>query len=79
MDQTEDDRKRLIDGHRIRSLRISYLGAIQKYTAEERNIVYGDESCVHSSHNSGKGTDGSTSVHRAPISKGKIFIFVYAG
>lgn len=60
--------------------RIQYLRAIRQFREEGRNIIYTDETYVHTTHISSKTwTDNSNEGMRRPISKGSRFIIVHAG
>lgn len=65
----------------IRIKRIHYLKSIIQYRAEGRNIVYTDETYIHSSHTQAKGwsDDFYEMELKKPISKGQRLIIVHAG
>lgn len=64
----------------IRLKRIKYLKAIAQYRKEGKNIVYIDETYLHSSHVESKGWfDDTTHGLSRPVSKGKRLIIVHAG
>jgi hypothetical protein len=51
-----------------------------QYRQENRNIVYTDETYIHSSHTTGyEWTDGSKKELHKPVAKGKRLIIVHAG
>ncbi|XP_050312224.1 uncharacterized protein LOC126747544 [Anthonomus grandis grandis] len=78
--KTEDNRKALMESYDIRLKRIKYLKQIFKYKEEGRNIVYTDESYIHSSHTKDKGWfDESRHGIRKLISKGQRLIILHAG
>jgi len=64
----------------IQSLRVQYLHAVKAYREEGRPIVYADETYLHSSHTTSYvWDDGSGTGLKAPISKGRCLIIIYAG
>lgn len=63
--KTPDKRKFLCESYDIRLKRINFLKKLVQYRSEGRNIVYTDETYIHSSHK--------------PISKGQRLIIVHAG
>lgn len=78
--KTEDNRKMLIEKTEIRAKRVEFLRKLKQYKDEGRNIVYTDETYLHSSHTVPKSwDDGSTSGIKAPVSKGQRLIIVHAG
>lgn len=75
-----NNRKLLMEKHEIRLKRITYLSEIKKLRAEGRNIVYMDESYVHTSHTKGKyWVDKNKQGVKKPIAKGERIIIVHAG
>ncbi|XP_050293523.1 uncharacterized protein LOC126734047 [Anthonomus grandis grandis] len=78
--KTDDNRKALMESYDIRLKRIKYLKQITEFKNQGRNIVYTDETYIHSSHTSDKGWfDESLSGIRKPILKGQRLIIVHAG
>lgn len=78
--KTEDNRSVLMESHDIRCKRIKFLKQMIQYRAEGRNIVYTDETYIHSSHTqSHRWSDDSGKELKKPISKGKRLIIVHAG
>lgn len=78
--KTRTNRCVLIEKPDIRQKRINYLRLIKKYRAEERNIVYVDESYILSSHVHQKSwCDDSNKGLLAPVSKGQRLIIIHAG
>lgn len=65
----------------IRLKRIEFLKQIMKYRAENRYIVYTDETYIHSTHTQSKGwsDDNYDKELKKPISKGQRLIIVHAG
>ncbi|GBP93354.1 hypothetical protein EVAR_85165_1 [Eumeta japonica] len=47
---TDDNRRMLSEKHDIQMLRYKYLKQLRKYREEGRNIVYTDESYIHTTH-----------------------------
>lgn len=78
--KTSDNRKRIVERHDIRSLRVKYLRDIRAYREEGRPVVYTDETYLHSSHTTPREwDDGTVAGLKAPISKGQRLIIVHAG
>lgn len=78
--KTPDKRKFLCESHDIRLKRINFLKKLVQYRSEGRNIVYTDETYIHSSHTHNKGWyDESLKGLQKPISKGQRLIIVHAG
>jgi len=78
--KTSDNRKIIVERRDIRSLRVKYLRAITAYREEGRQIVYADETYIHSSHKTSyEWGDGSGAGLKAPISKGRHLIIAHAG
>ncbi|CAH1975548.1 unnamed protein product [Acanthoscelides obtectus] len=76
----QDKRKVLCESYDIRAKRIKFLKKIIEFRKEGRNIVYTDETYIHSSHVKDKGWyDGSDKNLKKPISKGQRLIIVHAG
>jgi hypothetical protein len=77
--KTLDNRKLNVERHDFRSLSVKYLRAIKAYREEGRQVVYTDETCIHSSHTTPhEWDDWSVAGLKAPISKGRLII-VHAG
>lgn len=75
-----DKRKALCESQDIRLKRIKYLTKLSEYRKEGRNIIYTDETYIHSSHVQAKGWyDETSSGLKKPISKGQRLIIVHAG
>lgn len=75
-----DKRQALCESHDIRLKRIKYLKKLVEYRSEGRNIIYTDETYIHSSHVRDKGWyDESCKGLKKPISKGQRLIIVHAG
>lgn len=69
-----------MESHDIRIKRIKYLKEIPKLRSQGWNVVYTDETYIHSSHTQDKGWfDDSSKGIRKPISKGQRLIIVHAG
>lgn len=69
-----------MESHDIRLKRVNYLKRMIQYRTEGRNIIYTDETYIHSSHTHSKGwSDDSPKELRKPISKGQRLIIVHAG
>lgn len=78
--KTKDNRKTLMEKHDVRLKRTKYLDKIKKNRIEGREIVYMDESYIHTSHVNGKGwSDSSNAGIKKPISKGQRLIIAHAG
>lgn len=70
----------LVEKSDIRGKRVMFLRNLIKYKEEGRNIVYTDETYIHSSHTVPKcWDDGSTNGLKTPVSKGQRLIIVHAG
>lgn len=78
--KTESNRKLLAEKDEVRLLRIRYLRQVKIYRNEGRDIVYGDETYVHSTHTKERAwSDKSGKGLKKPISKGSRLIIVHAG
>lgn len=78
--KTPDKRKFLCESYDIRLKQINFLKKLVQYRSEGRNIVYTDETYIHSSHIHNKGWyDESLKGLQKPISKGQRLIIVHAG
>lgn len=78
--KAESNRKILAEKDEVRLLRIKYLTLIKQYRNEGRNIVYGDESYVHTTHTKESAwADKTGKGLKKPISKGQRLIIVHAG
>lgn len=78
--KTDTNRRLLMEKTDIRLKRIKYLREIQQLRNAGRNIVFMDESYVHTSHTKGKTwQDSSKKGIKQPISKGERIIIVHAG
>jgi hypothetical protein len=78
--KTKDNINILMEKPDIRAKRTSFLRQIKKYRGEGRNIVYNDESYLHSSHTSPYGWyDRGDNCLKAPIGKGQRLIMVHCG
>lgn len=78
--KTNTNKRILMEKHDIKFKRFVYLQQIAHYRAEDRSIVYMDETYIHSTHVSSKGwSDDSIAGISAPISKGHRLIVVHAG
>ncbi|XP_072403288.1 uncharacterized protein [Diabrotica undecimpunctata] len=76
----EDNRKLLIEKTDIRAKRTEFLRKLKKYKSENRNIVYSDETYIHSSHTVPKGwDDGRNKCIKSPVSKGQRLIILHCG
>lgn len=74
-----DKRQALCESHDIRLKRIKYLKKLVEYRSEGRNIIYTDETYIHSSHVRDKGWyDESCKGLKKPISKGQRLIIAHA-
>lgn len=70
----------LMESQDVAYKRFVYLKKLREFRAQNRPIVFTDESYIDSSHVSGKGwTDDSNLGVAAPISKGERLIFLHAG
>lgn len=77
---TPDRRMVLCESHDIRLKRINFLRKIIEFRNEGRNIIYTDETYIHSSHVQNKGWyDESLKGLKRPISKGQRLIIIHAG
>lgn len=80
--KTEDNRKILIERHDVKLLRIAYLRKIAEYREQKRNIIYTDETYIHSTHTksmSWSDTKNRNAGLKEPVSKGSRLIIVHAG
>lgn len=78
--KTQDNRKVLIEKTDIRAKRVEFLRKLQQYKKENRNIVYCDETYLHSSHTVPKSwDDGNNKCLNAPVAKGQRLIILHAG
>lgn len=78
--KTQDNRKTLVEKPEIRGKRVEFLRKLQLYKKEGKNIVYTDETYLHSSHTVPKAwDDGTTNCLKSPVSKGQRLIIVHAG
>lgn len=78
--KTESNRKVLIEKNDIRNLRLNYLVAVNRYRAENRPIVYMDETYFHSTTTTEKTwTDSSVGCLKKSVSKGSRIIVLHAG
>lgn len=78
--KTPDKRKVLVETQDIRLKRVKFLRKLAEYRKEGRNIVYTDETYLHSSHVQEKGWyDGSEKGFKKPVSKGRRLIILHAG
>ena len=78
--KTQDNRKLLMETLEIRSKRVVFLRGLNKYKNEGINIVYTDETYLHSSHTVPKAwDDGTQKGLKSPVSKGQRLIIVHAG
>lgn len=78
--KTKQNRQILMEHHSIRAKRLNYLREIQRYRREGRNIVYMDETYIHSSHTTPFAwSDTSLQGLFAPVSKGRRLIIIHAG
>lgn len=76
----EDNRKLLMEKHDVSLKRMEYLDKIRKFRESGKNIVYMDESYIHTSHTKGKSwSDDKKKGVKKPISKGQRLIIVHAG
>lgn len=75
-----NNRKMLMEKDDVRLKRVKYLDLIRKYRSEGRDIVYTDETYVHTSHLTGKcWIDSTDKGVKQLISKGQRLIIVHAG
>jgi hypothetical protein len=75
-----NNRNILIEKHEIRHLRIEFLKKMRSYRAEERPIIYMDETYIHAGHTKLKAwSDSSHEGLRKNISKGEMLIILNAG
>ncbi|VEN52190.1 unnamed protein product, partial [Callosobruchus maculatus] len=78
--KTEDNRKLLIEKTDIRAKRTEYLRKLKSYKEQGRNIVYSDETYIHSSHTVPKSwDDGTDNCLKSPVVKGKRLIILHCG
>lgn len=69
-----------MESYDIRIKRIKYLKQLSEYRKEGRNIIYTDETYIHSSHCQSKGWyDETLKGLIKPIAKGQRLIIVHAG
>ncbi|KAJ3622216.1 hypothetical protein MTP99_002741 [Tenebrio molitor] len=78
--KSSDNRQVLLESHDIRLKRIEYVKKITQLRNEHQNIVFTDETCIHSSHTQNKDrVDDRNCSLKGPISKGNGLIIVHAG
>lgn len=78
--RVETNRKLLAEKDEVRLLRIKYLRDVKRNREEGRDIVYADESYVHTTHTKERAwSDKSGKGLKKPISKGQRMIIVNAG
>uniref|UniRef100_A0A6P7H5N0 Uncharacterized protein LOC114346491 n=1 Tax=Diabrotica virgifera virgifera TaxID=50390 RepID=A0A6P7H5N0_DIAVI len=78
--KTNDNRKILMEKSHIRAKRTEYLKKIKKYRAECYDVIYTDETYLHSSHTTSKSwDDGTSKCLKSPVAKGQWLIIVHAG
>ena len=78
--KTKSDRKLLMERHDIRQMRLNYLRTILRYREENRNIVYMDETYLHSTYTQVKSwTDDSNEGLKKKVTKGQKLIIIHAG
>jgi transposase len=78
--KVQNNRKLLIEKDDVRLKRVKFLAAIKKYRSQERDIVYMDETYIHTSHLTAKSwVDSSEIGVKQLISKGQRLIIVHAG
>lgn len=78
--KTQTNRKLLAEKDEVRLLRIDFLRKIKKYRHEGRQIVYGDETYIHTTHTKEQAwSDAQSKGIKKPISKGPRLIIVHAG
>lgn len=78
--KTESNRCILMEKYEVRLKRIKYLEEIKKLRDSGRNIVFMDESYIHTSHTKNKcWTDKNKKGVKHQISKGQRLIIVHAG
>ncbi|XP_068897191.1 uncharacterized protein [Tenebrio molitor] len=78
--KTQDNRKTLVEKFDIKAKRVEYLRRIKRYREEGWNIIYCDETYLHSSHTSPLAwDDGSNRCLKAPVGKGSRLIILHAG
>jgi hypothetical protein len=77
---SSDNRQVLLESHDIRLKRIKYVKKITQLRNEHQNIVFTDQTYIHSSHtqNNDRVDDRNCSL-KGPISKGNRLIIVHAG
>ncbi|VEN35952.1 unnamed protein product [Callosobruchus maculatus] len=62
----------------IRAKRTEYLRKLKSYKEQGRNIVYSDETYIHSSHTVPKSwDDGTDNCLKSPVVKGKRLIILH--
>jgi hypothetical protein len=78
--KTQDNRKTLVEKSDIKAKRVEYLRRITRYREEGWNIIYCDETYLHSSHTSPQAwNDGSNKCLKTPVAKGLCLIILHAG
>jgi transposase len=78
--KTQDNRKTLVEKFDIKAKRVEYLRRITRYREEGWNIIYCDETYLHSSHTSPLAwDDGSNRCLKVPVGKGSRLIILHAG
>lgn len=79
--KTKSNRSVLVEQHHIQQRRFEFLQKIAKFRAENRPIVYMDESYIHSTHTVNKGwsTKEKSANPPVPVSKGSRIIIIHAG
>lgn len=78
--KTQNNRKLLCERNDIKLMRVKYLRKIREYRTKGYDIIYLDESYIHSSHTRPRAwTDDSSSGLKTPISKGQRLIMAHAG
>lgn len=61
-----------MESYDMRLKKVNFLKSLKQYKAEERPIIYTDETYFHSSHTTPMSwTDNSTKMLKNPILKGK--------
>jgi hypothetical protein len=77
---SSDNRQVLLESHDIRLKRIKYVKKITQLRNKHQNIVFTDETYIHSSHTQNKDrVDDRNCSLKGPISKGNGLIIVHAG
>jgi transposase len=75
-----NNRQVLIEKTEIRAKRVEFLRKLKKYKNEGRNVVYSDETYLHSSHTVANcWSDGTNNCLKSPIGKGERLIILHAG